>query len=503
MSSTSRSAKSRTICRPASIACCRSSPMARWQGYPRVFGVAWALVAHTDSAFDVQKLTRFVRGVSARPAAHHRRALGDRDHAAHHAGGKFAPAGRSDRRAPRRQPTGRRDRGPYRSAPKRASPSPPPRSCSSLDQVPWSTAFAVQLAQRLRDRDPNVTPALRWLNDRLAAEETTTDQIVREEVQRQSAMNVTVRNVITSMRLISMINWAGIVRKREPGRRDPARRKRFRRHGFSDARSLSPRDRAHCAHSADQTRSRSPRQACGGQPAKRAARVGPRTRSRLLSDFERAATASKTAGRPRLPSGTRSSASMPDRRASAMSGMIARGHRGRPALALVSVAQTGLPRLGDRAPGISGRGSGLGCRGRDRSIASSPRVSARLCCPGWSCATACRPNLRSIVVVPTLLTSADSIDEQIERLEVHHLSNPDDNFISRCCRTGADSPNGTCPRLTNASSPPPQPELPGSTSATGRRNERHASSFSTAGASGTKAKGNGSAGSASAASCTN
>ena len=35
----------------------------RWavlEGYPRVFGVAWALVAHTDSALDLQKLTRFV-----------------------------------------------------------------------------------------------------------------------------------------------------------------------------------------------------------------------------------------------------------------------------------------------------------------------------------------------------------------------------------------------------------------------------------------------------------
>jgi cyclic beta-1,2-glucan synthetase len=31
------------------------------QGYPRVFGVAWALVAHTDSAFDIEKLTRFVQ----------------------------------------------------------------------------------------------------------------------------------------------------------------------------------------------------------------------------------------------------------------------------------------------------------------------------------------------------------------------------------------------------------------------------------------------------------
>jgi len=31
------------------------------QGYPRIFGVAWALVAHTDSALDLEKLTRFVR----------------------------------------------------------------------------------------------------------------------------------------------------------------------------------------------------------------------------------------------------------------------------------------------------------------------------------------------------------------------------------------------------------------------------------------------------------
>src|SRR6185437_3150778 len=29
-------------------------------GFPRVVGIAWALIAHTDSAFDVPKLTRFV-----------------------------------------------------------------------------------------------------------------------------------------------------------------------------------------------------------------------------------------------------------------------------------------------------------------------------------------------------------------------------------------------------------------------------------------------------------
>ena len=31
------------------------------KGYPRVFGIAWAFVAHTDSRFDPQTLSRFVR----------------------------------------------------------------------------------------------------------------------------------------------------------------------------------------------------------------------------------------------------------------------------------------------------------------------------------------------------------------------------------------------------------------------------------------------------------
>ena len=32
--------------------------------------------------------------------------------------------------------------------------------------------------------------------------------------------------------------------------------------------------------------------------------------------------------------------------------------------------------------------------------------------------------LRTVVAIPTLLTSRSGVDEQIERLEVHYLSNP-------------------------------------------------------------------------------
>ena len=38
-------------------------------GYPRVFGIAWAFVAHTDSRFDPEMLRRFVRAYQTRPAA--------------------------------------------------------------------------------------------------------------------------------------------------------------------------------------------------------------------------------------------------------------------------------------------------------------------------------------------------------------------------------------------------------------------------------------------------
>ena len=69
-------------------------------------------------------------------------------------------------------------------------------------------AFAVQMVQRLRDQDPKVTPALLWLDRRLLAQGTTADEIVRAEHQAQGAMNVTVRNVITSMRFMSAVDWA-------------------------------------------------------------------------------------------------------------------------------------------------------------------------------------------------------------------------------------------------------------------------------------------------------
>jgi cyclic beta-1,2-glucan synthetase len=76
------------------------------------------------------------------------------------------------------------------------------------DSKPLAQAFAAQLFQRLRDHDPKSTPVLTWLHQALALQNTTADEVVHGELQRQGAMNVTVRNIITSLRLISSVDWA-------------------------------------------------------------------------------------------------------------------------------------------------------------------------------------------------------------------------------------------------------------------------------------------------------
>jgi cyclic beta-1,2-glucan synthetase len=177
------------------------------QGYPRVYGLAWAFVAHTDSRFDPEMLRRFVAAYQrVQPltigelwaVAITLRVLlvENLRRLAESIVVERAARQEADALADRLLGLGGR------------SIEPPAIALRRFEGVPLATSFAVQLVQRLRDQDPVITPALRWLEERLAAQGTTADAIVLLEHQRQAAMNVTVRNVITSMRLISAFDWA-------------------------------------------------------------------------------------------------------------------------------------------------------------------------------------------------------------------------------------------------------------------------------------------------------
>ena len=77
------------------------------------------------------------------------------------------------------QPRGarsRRTRSPIGcSEPTAAPPEPAELCCAARAGAAVRAPFAVQLVQRLRDQDPRVTPALRWLEERLLAQGTTAD----------------------------------------------------------------------------------------------------------------------------------------------------------------------------------------------------------------------------------------------------------------------------------------------------------------------------------------
>ena len=179
-------------------------------GYPRVMGLAWAYIAHTDSRLDPESLRRMVRayqGVEPLTigelwaiAISLRILLVDNlRRIAEQIVQSRAARQKADELADGLLGLGK------------DSPEAAAASLRRLSPATLRTAARVQLFQRLRDQDPAVTPALRWQEGLLAAQGITAEEMVRLEHQRQATMNVTVRNVITSMRLISWFDWAQFV----------------------------------------------------------------------------------------------------------------------------------------------------------------------------------------------------------------------------------------------------------------------------------------------------
>jgi cyclic beta-1,2-glucan synthetase len=176
------------------------------RGYPRVYGLAWAIVAHTDNRFELDTLYRFCRAYQrVQPLT-----IGELwaiaitlrvvliDNLTRLAAGivyRLTLREKADALADELLPDG-------------ANPTPSSVNLRKVETNPLPNAFAAQLFQRLRDQDPATTPALSWLHTTLTAQNTNADDIVHSEHQRQGAVNVSVRNVITSLRLISSVDWA-------------------------------------------------------------------------------------------------------------------------------------------------------------------------------------------------------------------------------------------------------------------------------------------------------
>ena len=174
------------------------------RGAPRAVGLAWAYIEHTDSRFEPASTQRFVaafqrveplliREIWAVPIALRLVLLENLRRLSEEIVEARAARMEADRLADTLLGQGGRPAD--------------PRAFERVGDEVLTAAFAVQLAQRLRDQDPAATPALAWLEARLAGAGTTAEELVRAEHQRHGAANVTVRNVITSLRVMANFDW--------------------------------------------------------------------------------------------------------------------------------------------------------------------------------------------------------------------------------------------------------------------------------------------------------
>jgi len=413
------------------------------EGYPRVFGIAWAVVAHTDSAIDIHKLTRFVEayqriqpltiGELWAVAITLRITLVENlRRVAEEITLRLSSSLLADQLADRLLDSDTKE--------------PASALMRSLEQVPWSSAFAVQLAQRMRDRDPHATPALRWLNDRLKAEGTSTDEIVREELQRQSAANVTVRNIITSMRLISSVNWPEFFEtvslvdatmragssftELDFPTRDQCRRAI---ETLAEESGVDEIEVAHRAVAAAQGAKSA--DAISGTDTRRQGDPGyyliAEGRRSLEEDLGCRVSWKCRAFRFFSDSGIISYVLM-IALLSAMivaAGLTAMVHAGVEGWILAALGIAAFIPASDLATSIVNR------------FITQQVGAMRL--PGFELREGVPDELRTMVVMPTLLVSKVTIDEHIERLEVHYLANSDDNFTFALLSDWTDAPTET------------------------------------------------------------
>ncbi len=175
-------------------------------GFPRVYGIALAYIAHTDSFFNPELLERFVVAYQRKQslninelwavAVSLRAALVENLC-------RTATLIIDDRKA--RAKADELADELLKAA--EAGPKDIEAGLKSIGQARLSPSFAVQLIQRLRDQDPRVIPFLQHLDSRLQEEGSSAQEIVSAAHQNQGALTVTVRNIITSMSLISTFDW--------------------------------------------------------------------------------------------------------------------------------------------------------------------------------------------------------------------------------------------------------------------------------------------------------
>jgi cyclic beta-1,2-glucan synthetase len=266
-------------------------------------------------------------------------------------------------------------------------------------------------------------PALRWLDERLAEQGTSVDELVDLELQSQGAANVTVRNVITSMRFMSVFDWESFFESVS------LVDETLRGGGGFSAMDFRTRDRyRHAIEELARGSGRSELEVCA-EAVQRAQRLGCGGAGNRKGDPGYYLIAE---GRTAFEADLGCRISPVLRLVRAYVTTASPGYVITLAVASAVLAAFPLWQLGAAGIGLTLTiplallllfpASDLAVSLVNRAVTeligprSLPKLELRDGVPA---------SLRTIVVMPTLLTSKDEIHQLIDRLEVHYLANPD------------------------------------------------------------------------------
>ncbi|SDI47251.1 GH36-type glycosyl hydrolase domain-containing protein [Salipiger marinus] len=407
-------------------------------GYPRVFGLAWAYVAHTDSLLSEPVLAAFVKSyqqvspltigelwavaITLRIVLiENMRRLADQ-----------ITLGNSQRRIA--------DDIVDRVLAARKDPAQSPQAAlraaiAGLESAPLDEILAAQIAKRLRGFDPSDTPLHAWLADRLHHQGSSIETVVQNAQLRQGASNVTMRNIVTSMRLASELDWADFVEdvslidsrlraKSDFGQMDFATRNSYRTTIEVLARGSGQTEIAVAQAALDfaalHDEARDPGFGLIGPGRPRFEReLGFRPGLRLR--------VARTVGRLGLP-GYLGAIAL------ATAGILALALwlSGAGGLALILLALTGLLAASEAGTGLVNT--------------AVTRILRPDLLPGLDLTAGIPPSLRTLVAVPVLLQDADDLAAQIDQLEVHHLSSTGGALHYALVSDGPDAASETTPQ---------------------------------------------------------
>jgi cyclic beta-1,2-glucan synthetase len=297
---------------------------------------------------------------------------------------------------------------------------------------PMVGAFVAELARRLQGRGPALALPLTWIEQRLSESGLTIEQLVQSENQRQAADQVSISNSIGSLRVLGAMDWREFVEttsvvertlREDPagvyGRMDFATRDRYR-HATEEIARKSPLAEGEVARRAlDLARAAATGDAAGGL-GERARHVGFYLIDKGLPELERAADVRlsgaaalrRAAGRCPL---TLYLGGIVLLSAILSAGLLAQALAfGLPAWWLLPIGLLSLLAVSHLAVALVNWLT---------TLLVVPHALPRM-----DFAAGIPASARTLVVVPTLLGSAENAEDLIEALEVRFLANRDERL---------------------------------------------------------------------------